>query len=226
MIKPPMGIMGAPSKIHNRSNWKKKEEKQQIEPVRSFPTKNMARLPEQEIFARAAALAQREAAAATGEEYQRIGNEQTILEDQYISYVSPDRDAVYRDAVTKIHTMDKEKGSDFDYIKTIFDYLGDKDCMKTNQEADLNHIPLNGNAYMAFGGSFQAGPLVTIYDAGEEIMSIDSDGIMTARTKAEQARAVTFREFYLDVLKTAKQELKTEQFLNTGKKEEGLNILV
>ena len=70
-----------------------------------IPTKNMQVPSDKELISKIKELAKKEAVAKTSKDYEAIETERKKLNAQFLSKVSPDRKALYKDAEKEINNM-------------------------------------------------------------------------------------------------------------------------
>lgn len=159
-----------------------------------IPSANMAALPREEIISKVKELAVSAANASTDKEKGRIQDQLQELNTQYISYVSPDRKLLYKQAlktIAKMVSREKKEEPCVNPQKTLIDILNEHDGI--GLVVNKPYVIEGGGtvtAYHVTGGGF----MFDVGYGGENVMSINvgcllGNGVYYTPTLAEQARA-------------------------------------
>lgn len=159
-----------------------------------IPSANMAALPREEIISKVKELAVNAANASTDKEKERIQDQLQELNTQYISYVSPDRKLLYKQAlktIAKMVSREKKEKPSVNPQKTLIDILNEHDGI--GLVFNKSYV-IEGSgtvtAYHVTGGGF----MFDVGYGGENVMSINvgcllGNGVYYTPTLAEQVRA-------------------------------------
>lgn len=162
-----------------------------------IPHKGMTSLSKEDIIAQTKDIGVQFANAATEPERERIAQKYAELNTLYCSLVSPDRKALYDNAVNEIKKQagGGQQNPGVDTTKNIFDFLNERDGIgpyKKGMQFDRPYSFAGGGSVRATyvsGGGVQFD--VSLY--GEKLLSINAggtnviDGVTYWPTKAETA---------------------------------------